>query len=475
MNPTLAMGIPRPPLKIGAMGRLLFVVLHAPLCLALKLVPYLATLHAWASLAIVVMLVVRRFPSGWVVAGCAYLVGSETLWRMTHAGVFWEFGKYSLLLVVVTTFYLRRQRIKNYLPLVYLALLMPGAVLTLLVISDLDILRQTLSFDLSGPIAYAACSLFLFGRKLSRGDVLLSLTALLAPIAGVAALTVFGIETTDFTFGTSSLKATSGGYGANQVSAILGLGMLACFLLLASKTGSLSWRTLLMGLLLWFGVQSALTFSRSGLYYCAASMVAGSLFLVADLRKLISVLLLLAAVFGLGWLVVIPRLDAYTGGALLARFENKDLTGRDVLMKNDLNLFLANPVLGVGVGMGKASRGEARGELDDVDSHTEYTRLISEHGVFGAVALVLMLLMSVQAAFYQAPGWPKAVSASLVAFALVFMLGSGMRLAIPSFLLAFSGVRIMPQSRKFRASPPLRRAVFDARPASISRVFMKRR
>lgn len=433
---------PRIKSKFKALAPLIFVILHAPLGLALKLVPHLSTLHALISLAVVLMLVIRKYPLGWTVAGCAYLVGSETLWRMTNAGVFWEFSKYAVLLVAVTALFLRRLRISTCLPVCYLALLVPGGLITMLSIGDLNDLRQALSFNLSGPAAYAGCGLFLFGRKQTFEDVQLGLTAMLAPIAGVAALTWFGIASTDFTFRTSSLVESSGGFGPNQVSAALALGMVTCFLLLTGERNISLWRWLLMSLIVWFGIQSALTFSRSGLYYAAASILAGTVFLVSDPRRFVSALVVGLGLVCLAWFVVLPRLDTFTGGALSARFDNKDLTGRGVLMENDLNLFMRHPVFGVGAGMGDESRAEARSESGELHSHTEFTRLLSEHGLLGVVALTLMLIISIKSVFFQTPGWPRAFSASLVAFALVFMTGSGMRLAIPSFLLAYAGVRI---------------------------------
>jgi O-antigen ligase len=394
---------------------------------------------------------------------------------MTHASVIWEFSKYATLLVVVLTLCLRRPRITSHLPAFYLALLVPGAVLTLLSISDLNELRQTLSFNLSGPLAYAVCSLFLLGRQMSREDVLLGLTAMLAPIVGVAAITLFSIETTEITFGASSSKVTSGGFGPNEVSAALGLGVVMCFLILTSKDGGRVWKGFLIGLIIWFAIQSALTFSRSGLYYAAAAMLAGTVFMVSDLRRLVVVLVLALPLLGLGWFVVVPMLDAYTGGALIKRFGNTSLTGRNLLMENDLDLFLDHPALGVGVGLGDASRSNARGALDVVHSHTEFTRLLSEHGLLGAAAIALMLVISTRPLIFQTPGWPKTFSVSLVVFALVFMTGSGMRLAIPSFLLAFAGVRIVqPQSKALKPQKQMQCLIVKAMPRTRSPVHPPR-
>jgi len=460
----------KPKLRLTAV--FLFVALHAPLALGMKLVPYLSTVHALVSLAVALMLVVRRYPTGWVIAGCAYLVGSEALWRMTDVSLFWEFGKYALLLVVITAMSLRRQRVTSYLPVVYLLLLVPGALLTVIAVTGLGALRQILSFELSGPVAYAACSLFLVGRNLSREDVLRCLVAMLAPIAGVATLTLFGLRTTGVQFGASSSFDASGGFGPNQVAAVLALGMVLCFLFLTGRKGGLVWKGILLGLIVWFGIQAALTLSRSGLYYSVAAMLAGTAFLVADVRRFVLVLVLGLALLGLGRFVIAPRLDAFTGGALETRFARTDLSGRGDLMEGDLMVFLHHPVLGVGVGLAREARSEAVGK--SAKSHTEFTRLLSEHGLLGAAALVLMLVMSTRAVMFQAPGWPRAFSASLVAFAFIFMTGSGMRLAIPSFLLAFAGVRIcLPQLGRAKAQRRTGRTAIKATPKASARVVRR--
>jgi hypothetical protein len=426
--------------KLWAYAPLIFVALHIPLGLALRLIPYLSTLHALTTLAAVLMLASKRYPMGWVVAGCGYIVGSEALWRMTNASILWEYGKYALVLVAVMTMRLRRIPITSYLPVLYLGMLVPGALLTIMATSDLNNLRQTLSFDLSGPVAYAACGLFLLGRSLSQEDILLGLTAMLAPIAGVAAITLFGFRTTEIAFGASSNFDASGGFGPNQVAAVLALGMVSCFLLLACRNGNLIWKGMLIGLLGWFAVQSALTFSRSGLYYSGAAMLAGMTFLVRDIQRFILVVSLALVLTGVGKYVIAPRLDNFTNGALSARFESTNLTGRDVLMEGDMLVFLDHPMFGVGVGMAREARFATVGEKNK--SHTEFTRLLSEHGLLGAAAIILILVMSARAVIFQTPGWPRAFSASLVAFALIFMTGSGMRLAIPSFLLTLAGIRV---------------------------------
>ena len=135
-------------------------------------------------------------------------------------------------------------------------------------------------------------------------------------------------------------------------------------------------------------------------------------------------------------------------------------------------VFLKNPVLGVGVGLSRKARREAVGK--SAKSHTEFTRLLSEHGLLGAVALVLMLVMSARSVMLQTPGWPKAFSATLLTFAFIFMTGSGMRLAIPSFLLAFAGVRIcLPQLGRAKAQRRTGRPAIKATPKASARVVRR--
>ncbi len=396
---------------------------------------------------------------GWVIAGCAYLIGCETLWRMNDTSVPYEFGKYSVILAVVTAMCFRRQRATTSLPIIYMALLVPSAFLTITAM-NFDDLRQTLSSELSGPLAYTVCGLFLLGRKLPREDVIRCMLTMLAPILGVAALTLYGIETIEIQFGRSSNVEASGGFGPNQVSSVLGLGIVLCFLILTGRKEKLVWKAMLASLMVWFGIQAVLTFSRSGLYFSVAAILAAAAFLVADVRRFSLMLVLGLALAGLGKFVIAPRLNAFTGGAMEDRFANKDLTGRQYLIRGDLMVFMEHPVLGVGVGMSREARREVIGLSKR--SHTEFTRLLSEHGILGATALVLILVMSARCVMSQTAGWPRAFSTAMVVFALMFLSGTGMRLAVPSFLLAFAGVRIVAPTlgltRAARTSGPWRKA-----------------
>ena len=72
-----------------------------------------------------------------------------------------------------------------------------------------------------------------------------------------------------------------------------------------------------------------------------------------------------------------PRLQAITGGVLVSRFENTSGTGRELLIKGDMDSWSESPVLGVGPGMGGANRLKY---FDVPTAHTEYTRCWASTG-----------------------------------------------------------------------------------------------
>src|SRR5712691_6593978 len=66
-----------------------------------------------------------------LLALCAYIAGSEVIWRMTDAWVFWETGKYFLTLFCLLGLFRKRDKKIPFLPVLYFALLLPSALLTI--------------------------------------------------------------------------------------------------------------------------------------------------------------------------------------------------------------------------------------------------------------------------------------------------------------------------------------------------------
>ena len=155
----------------------------------------------------------------------AYVAGAEVLWRMTGGSPLWEFGKYATVGVLALA-WLQRQRMSlSRQAFAYLLLLLPAVPLTIANLSAWDA-RVQLSFNLSGPLTLSVCTSFFSNLKLDAGERRVLFLSLIGPLIGVAALSLSGIATNqELAFRTQSNADASGGFGPNQVSAVLGLGV----------------------------------------------------------------------------------------------------------------------------------------------------------------------------------------------------------------------------------------------------------
>jgi hypothetical protein len=118
------------------------------------------------------------------------------------------------------------------------------------------------------------------------------------------------------------------------------------------------------------------------------------------------------------------------------RFSDLDTTLRGKIAQADLDLWFANPVLGVGPGISSRERLAFMG----IASHTEYTRVLAEHGFAGLLALLALLWMATRA-YFRAPNIQAQVWVSaLVAWSLVEMSHAAMRVTAISFLFGLAMV-----------------------------------
>lgn len=404
-----------------------FAGAHVALALVMHALPIVATMHALACVVVGVYVAARRPPQDIAVV-VAYMAACEVLWRMSQAAVFWEFGKYAIAVVLVVA--LLRIRIKRnaVVPMLYFALLLPSALLTLLAFSA-DAARQQLSFNLSGPLALALSALFFSNVRLSRARLRMIFGAVLGPVIGIASVAYFSTtRSQDIEFTHASNIVTSGGFGPNQVSAMLGLGVLICFLLLIER--ELAWRIRgpLLGLAVLLATQAALTFSRGGIVLPFVAAAAAMFYLLRDARARVTLVVVATMLFAVGRYVVVPRLEEFTAGKLAERYTKSDTSGRTLLASYDMKIFAENPVLGVGPGAAAPMRGDL-GHFGA--AHTEFTRMLAEHGILGAIALLLLIIMGVRAVVDARGVRMRAFVVALVIWVALFLLINAMRLAAP--------------------------------------------
>ena len=411
--------------------------LHIPLGIAMQQWPIVATAHAAMTLAVALFVAMGSRVERIVYAG-AYFCGAEVLWRMTHSRSPWEFSKYAIILLFAIAIIRQRPWRLHWPSVLFALLLMPSAALTMLGLEPGEA-RSQIAFNLAGPVALAISvwllSMVDLGTKERRRLVL----ALVAPMLSIATITAVGTYLVGgIQFGTESNFASSGGFGPNQVSGILGFGALAAFLASFDRSAGIGYRMIMLAMTLILAVQSAMTFSRGGLLVAAVAAFSCIWYLVRDRG---SRLRLMAAtiVFSLaGVYIVLPKLDAFTGGALSARFADHNLTKRDEVIRDDIDIFVAHPVLGVGPGMAKKMRVRSNVGAAPVAAHTEFSRLVAEHGLLGLGALILLFVMCFNAWKRAVNPHTRALATGYVVWGMAFMLQSGMRLVAPSLALGLA-------------------------------------
>lgn len=415
-----------------------FVVAHIPLALIMRQSEVVATIHALLCLAFGLVWSFSGRNLEQVACVGAYIAGSEVLWRMSGANVFWEFGKYVTALVFFVAM-LRHDRLAGpAAPLGYFLLLIPSSIISLDTLSS-GVARQLISSTLSGPFALFVCGWFGSHIRLDKKQLAHICIAFITPVIGIGAVVLVNIVTAEaIQFTGESNFATSGGFGPNQVSAVLGLGALLCCWCILDKVVSRLGSLALLGISLALATESALTFSRGGLYAAGGALVAAAFFLARDNRTRLQLLFMTALIGSIAVYVIAPGLDTFTNGTLSRRFTEISLTNRGDIVANEIRLWQENLLFGLGPGGGSYYRLAQSLSDERAAAHTEFSRVLAEHGLFGLLSLLILghaLYTNLRRAKSKRQ---RAILSMIIVWSLLFMSNSAMRLVAPSLLLGFS-------------------------------------
>lgn len=442
-----------PPPQVAAVPRwvvlIAVVALQVLIGLASSRIPQIAALHALLVTVVAAYSLLKR---DLVLSTCvlAYLPGSEVMWRQARAAVPYQWGPYlaigialfGLVLVVA------RAGRNGKLAILYLALLLPGSILTIAAAGAGA--RGVISFALAGPMALAAGVALLSQVRVApwlyRRLLWVMLVGTVGPLAfALATIQDYIVNTGAIDFSGESNFVTAGGFGPVQVSSVLGLGALVAILVIMAEAAWLP--RLVAGIVgLALAVQSLLTFSRGGMFSVAIAAAGLTVALTRDRANRYRLWSLLALVLAVGYFVVIPRVDVYTEGAFNERFSDTR-TSRTDLASNDLEIFQRNPLFGVGPGMTKFQRLSfdvcaLRNDSckNEASSHTEFTRSLSEHGVIGAAAIAVLMVLAFRV--LTRSGADRAVAITFMLWALAQMVYANLRIVAVPLAFAFAFMRI---------------------------------
>lgn len=422
------------PLRVMA-----FVLAHVPLAFLLMLSPWIATLYGLVVLLFGLHAAVVR-KSDRVMVTLGYIAGFEILWRMSAVYLPWEFGKYASVLILVVALLMEwrvrpRTRPFTFVPLFYFLLLLPAVIPTFLQLG-LDQARDDASFNLAGHLALALMALYFWQRPLNRRQAVKLLIGIMAPIAGTVSLAIVGTLQAELAFALEANFLTSAGYGPNQFSNLLSLGAFAGVILYTLLPKSPGTRLFVLTWTVIFVVQALLTFSRGGVYSLALAILALGVHLLRDPRVRWRFILLLGAVYLLGMFFVLPSLNEFTDGLFELRFTDLNTTGRLEAAQADLQAFIDNPLTGAGVGFAEGYRQQIFGRT--LAAHTEFTRMLAEHGALGLISLVLLIWMLLRRYIDTSPGINRAIVAACAVWATSVMMQSAMRIVAVSLVAALA-------------------------------------
>lgn len=379
-----------------------------------------------------------------VLLGCAYFTGIEILFRMTKGGLAYEASKYLVIVFVLIGMFYRGVSGKGYAYFIYLLLLIPSILVASVTLSFGANFRTNILFVLSGPVCLGLAALFCYDRKVTYKELHKLILYILLPIISTTTyLFLYTPSIKDRLSGTASNAALSGGFGPNQVSTILGLGIFCVVVRLVLKSPNLFIKLLNLALLAAMTFRAIVTFSRGGVF--AAALVTAAFFGTVVLRlkikhlvPLFASIFLLISILGVTWVISSNQ----TRGLIDKRYANQDALGRDKkdlttgrldLFLEEVDGFLNNPFLGIGASRVKDKRVELTGQR--LPSHNELGRLLSEHGLLGIICIMILAFKPLT---YRANNRRNIFFFSFLAFWFATINHSGIRIAAPAVLYALA-------------------------------------
>lgn len=429
---------------------LFLILVHVLLGVVIFLAPLLAKVYGILIFIISIYFIIKtRNANNEVLYAAAYVVGSEVFLRMTNGNPNHEFSKYSVIIFMIMGM-IYSGFSKNAVPYwIFLILLAPGIIIATQSLGyEVANIRKTILFNISGPITLGIASLYCYMRKITIFELNNILLLMALPILSCSIyLILYTPDLKEVITSTVSNSETSGGFGPNQVSTALGLGMFIFFtrVFIASKNKIFFVVNLLIAINL--GYRGLITFSRGGMITGAIMIFVFMLIAYSRSNKIIRTQLVqLVAIFLVVFSLIWVYAESETSGLIGKRYANKDsfgrdkeskFTGREALAAGEIEIFLDNPFFGAGAGKGTEIRTEQMGYL--VASHDELTRMLAEHGSLGILGLAILMFTPL---FLYLDNKQHLYMFCFVGFWFFTINHAAMRTAAPSFVYALSVLKI---------------------------------
>jgi len=433
------------------------IVLHIILGVFINQIPGFSKLYftvACSFFLFKIITVDNHDKTMWVLFGCAYIVAAESLFRMTGGGLFYEFSKYFIILLMLIGMFFNGVSGKAYPYFIYLILLVPGVLLASMNLGyDLNF-RTSVAFVLSGPVCLGISALYCYDKRINQEQLLQIVACMSFPLITMTThLYLYNPSVKEVLSGTGSSFATSGGFGPNQVSTLLGLGMVAFVVRYFLKSPSMFLKVFNLFLLCVVSFRALVTFSRGGVF--AALIVIAAFLWVLFFQSGYRQRQQIVGMFGLlvlGGMLTWGISSNQTSGLLDNRYSNQDAIGREKedistgrvdLFVHEIQGFFEHPFLGVGASGMKQERLDEGGRV--VASHNEVSRLLSEHGMLG---IIILLLLIIRPLAYRTHRKGNVLFYAFLAFWFATINHSAMRIAAPGFIYGLALLHIVHEKKR---------------------------
>lgn len=384
-----------------------------------------------------------------VLFACCYIIAGESLFRMTGGGLFYEISKYLVILFAVFGMFYSGISNKAYPYFFYLIALVPAVVLASVNLGYDLRFRSSVAFVLSGPVCLGISALYCYDKPIKKSEILDVIKYIGLPIVSMTTYLILYSPTIKETLSsTASNYAASGGFGPNQVSTILGLGIFAFTVRFFLNSPTLLLKLVNGILILAISFRALVTFSRGGVL-TALIMISIFLFFLyiksgfKQKQRIVLTFLLFSFLGVFSWVLSKNQ----TNDLIEKRYSNQDAagrskedltTGRADLFFDELEGFMNEPFLGVGASGMKKIRLEKEGQI--IASHNEISRLLSEHGILGIFIICILIFKPLS---IRERSTNNLFFYAFLAFWFATINHSAMRLAAPGFIYALSLLNIV--------------------------------
>ena len=382
----------------------------------------------------------------------AYIAGGEVWFRQTGALFFYETGKYAVMIFLLIGLFFKGASSKTVPYWIYLLILFPGVVVASMTISYESDFRRLIAFNITGPVCLGISALYCYYKKIKKEDFQRVLLMLLMPlIAQMIYLYFYTPSMDEVQISLTGNYAATGGFGPNQISTVLGLGVfLICTRLFTIRNRRINMIDAI--LLILMGYRAVVTFSRGGVITAIICLASFLIFFYykQEAKRMEGTNLRIfgmIAIFTVVW--IISSLE--TQGLIGNRYTNRNAagelkeditTGRVELIETELTAFYRNPIIGIGVGKGREYREEHLGI--GINTHNEISRLLSEHGILGIFALAILI-------FVPWVFWFKFKNnyyfLAFIAFWFMTINHSAMRIALPALVYGLALLYIVDEKK----------------------------